>query len=213
MSVLRYQSEIVMSPDLLLPLIAYAFVTSITPGPNNMMLLASGVNYGFRRTLPHLCGVSLGLAPMLVGIGLGLGRLFAQFPLLYSLLHWAGMAYLLWLAWKIARSGAVSGAAPKQAPMSFLQAAAFQWLNPKCWMMVFGALTTYLPPQWHIDALLTLTFVFVLVNAPCVASWAGLGKICRQFLSNPRAARIFNFTMAVLLIASLRPLESGLNPF
>jgi len=202
-----------MSPDLLLPLIAYAFVTSITPGPNNMMLLASGVNYGFRRTLPHLCGVSLGLAPMLVGIGLGLGRLFARVPLLYSILHWVGMAYLLWLAWKIARSGAVSGTERKQVPLSFLQAAAFQWLNPKCWMMVFGALTTYLPSQWHIDALLTLTLVFVLVNVPCVASWAGLGKICRQFLSNPRAARIFNFVMAALLVTSLRPFKFDSNLF
>ncbi len=198
-----------MTPDLLLTFSVYAFVTSITPGPNNTMLLASGLNHGFARTIPHLCGVSLGLALMLIAIGAGLGRLFVVFPSLHSILRWIGAAYLLWLAWKIARSSPLSDETRRAAPVSFLQAAAFQWANPKCWVMVMGALTTYMPEGNRANRLAVITLVYTVVNAPCVCAWAGCGVALRRWLNDPRLTRTVNFVMAALLVLSLYPLFIG----
>ena len=137
-----------MTSELLLAFILFAFVTSVTPGPNNMMLLASGVNFGIRRSLPHMLGISLGFMLLVAAVGLGLGQLFEQFPPLYTVLRYGGAAYLLYLAWKIAGSGApdADGKATGK-PFTFLQAAAFQWVNPKAWIMAIGAITTYTPQE------------------------------------------------------------------
>src|SRR5437773_1349241 len=129
-----------MQLDLLAALIAFAFVTSITPGPNNLMLLASGVNFGFRRTLPHMLGVGLGFGFMIMVVGLGLSQLFARYPGSYEALRWAGAAYMLWLAWNIANAGPVGEGESRGRPMTFLQAAGFQWLNPKGWVMAVSAI-------------------------------------------------------------------------
>lgn len=202
-----------MTTELLLAFIAFAFVTSVTPGPNNMMLLASGVNFGLRRSLPHMFGISLGFMLLVASVGLGLGQLFEQVPLLYNVLRYLGAAYLLYLAWKIANSGAPdsqNNAAGK--PFSFLQAAAFQWVNPKAWIMAIGAITTYTPQENFVVNVLLIAALFALVNCPSVGLWTVAGSLLRNWLSNARALRIFNISMAVLLVASLYPIfaDTGL---
>lgn len=202
-----------MTTELLLAFIAFAFVTSVTPGPNNMMLLASGVNFGLRRSLPHMFGISLGFMLLVASVGLGLGQLFEQVPLLYNVLRYMGAAYLLYLAWKIANSGAPdsqNNAAGK--PFSFLQAAAFQWVNPKAWIMAIGAITTYTPQENFVVNVLLIAALFALVNCPSVGLWTVAGSLLRNWLSNARALRIFNISMAVLLVASLYPIfaDTGL---
>jgi len=134
-----------MPPETLLAFLTYAFVTSITPGPNNTMLLASGVNYGFVRSLPHVLGISIGFGVMVVGVGAGLGRLFEDYPSLYAALRIVGGAYLLYLAWQIATAAPMQDASPNGRPFGFWKAAGFQWVNPKAWIMAIGAITAYLP--------------------------------------------------------------------
>jgi threonine/homoserine/homoserine lactone efflux protein len=202
-----------MTSELLLAFIAFAFVTSVTPGPNNMMLLASGVNFGLRRSLPHMFGISLGFMLLVASVGLGLGQLFEQVPLLYSVLRYLGAAYLLYLAWKIANSGAPSSQASTTAkPFSVLQAAAFQWVNPKAWIMAIGAITTYTPHENFVSNVLLIAALFALVNCPSVGLWTIAGSLLRNWLNNARALRVFNISMALLLVASLYPIfaDTGL---
>jgi threonine/homoserine/homoserine lactone efflux protein len=202
-----------MSLDLILALIGFAFVTSITPGPNNMMLLASGVNFGFRRTIPHMLGIGIGFTLMVALIGFGLGEVFARVPLIYTMLKYIGAAYMLFLAYKIANSGPISAEGEvKGKPMTFLQAAAFQWVNPKAWVMAVSAIATYTQPEAYIASVLLISFVFGAVNLPSVSSWAVFGVAMRRLLTNPRAVRVFNITMAVLLVASLWPIVDDLRP-
>lgn len=190
----------------------FALVTSITPGPNNTMLLASGVNFGFRRTMPHLFGISIGVAILMLCVGFGLGEVFKRLPLLYTILEAASVAYLLYLAWRIGTSGEVKAHGAKPRPMTFVEAAAFQWVNPKAWMMVLTAATTVrLSADYGMNAA-WMSVVFILIGFPCICLWAAFGLGLRRFLSNPRALRIFNLTMAVLLILSLYPLVAHLLP-
>jgi threonine/homoserine/homoserine lactone efflux protein len=169
----------------LLALAGFAFVTSITPGPNNLMLLASGTHFGWRRSLPHLLGISFGFGVMLVLVGLGLGEVFARYPGLHDVLKWASLAYLLYLAW----------------PMGFGAAALFQVINPKAWAMALTAVTAY-----GELGLAAVTAVFVLVNLPCCGSWALLGEQMRRWLHRPRALQAFNWGAAALMVASVLPL-------
>ncbi|WP_175884285.1 LysE family translocator [Burkholderia sp. BCC0044] len=190
----------------------FALVTSITPGPNNTMLLASGVNFGFRRTMPHLFGISIGVAILMLCVGFGLGEAFKRLPLLYTILEAASVAYLLYLAWRIGTSGEVKAHGAKPRPMTFIEAAAFQWVNPKAWMMVLTAATTIrLSADYGLNAA-WMSVVFILIGFPCICLWAAFGLGLRRFLSNPRALRLFNVTMAVLLILSLYPLVAHLLP-
>ncbi|WP_423761838.1 LysE family translocator [Burkholderia sp. NLJ2] len=190
----------------------FALVTSITPGPNNTMLLASGVNFGFRRTMPHLFGISIGVAILMLSVGFGLGEAFKRLPLLYTILEAASVAYLLYLAWRIGTSGEVKAHGAKPRPMTFIEAAAFQWVNPKAWMMVLTAATTVrLSADYGMNAA-WMAVVFILIGFPCICLWAAFGLGLRRFLSNRRALRIFNVTMAVLLILSLYPLIAHLLP-
>lgn len=184
----------------------FAFVSSVTPGPNNAMLLASGANYGFRRTMPHVAGISLGCMAMLLMVGLGLGRVFVAVPVLYGVLRYAGAAYLVWLAWRIARAGPMTDRRTAGQPMTFWQAAAFQWVNPKAWMMVVGAVSTYAPRDGLGQNVAVLTLLLGLVNAPSICVWAGFGTWLRPLLSHPGRARAFNVTMALLLVLSLLPM-------
>ena len=195
-----------MTAGLLLAFAGFAFVSSITPGPNNAMLLASGVNYGFRRTVPHIAGVSLGCVAMLVLVGLGLGEVFAAIPQLYVVLRYAGAAYLLWLAWKIANAGPMTGDKADGRPMTFWQAAAFQWVNPKAWILVVGAVSTYAPRDGFGQNVAVLALLLGLVNAPTICIWAGFGTAVRPLLTHPGRARVFNVTMALLLVLSLLPM-------
>lgn len=195
-----------MTPDLLLAFVLFAFATAGTPGPNNMMLLASGANFGFRRTILHILGISAGLGVMVVAMGWGLSGVFRAFPVLHEILKWVGAAYMLWLAWKIATATGINDKATGGQPMTFLQAAGFQWLNPKAWAMAVGAATTYTPEGSGSETVLLLAGTFMLVGAPCSAAWAGFGQAMRRFLDRPAVLRAFNVTMAVLLVASLYPL-------
>ena len=185
----------------------FAVVSSITPGPNNMMILASGVNFGFSRSLRHLFGITLGFGLMILLVGLGLHTLLERVPLIYSVMRWCGAAYLLWLAWKLANAGPPSANAPSAArPMGFFAAAAFQWINPKAWVMAVTAISTFLPSQAQPLQILSLAALFVALNLPCVATWGAFGSAMRRILQDPRRLRVFNITMALALVGSLIPM-------
>lgn len=189
-----------------LPLVAalagFAFVTSITPGPNNLMLLASGTHFGWRRSLPHLLGISAGFGTMLALVGLGLGQVFEQAPWLHEVLKWISLAYLLYLAWRVATSAPPSpDGAGDARPMGFVAAALFQVVNPKAWAMALTAVTAY-----GSLGVAAVTGVFVLVNLPCCGSWALLGEQMRRWLHRPRALQAFNWGAALLMVVSVLPL-------
>lgn len=196
-----------LSLDLLMGFALFALVTSITPGPNNTMLLASGVNFGFNRTIPHMLGITCGFFVLVVAVGFGLGAVFKTYPMLYTVLRYVGAAYLLYLAWKIAHSGPVSESEKGDSkPISYLGAAAFQWVNPKAWIMAIGAISTYTPMQGYFTNVLVIAAVFALINLPSVSVWAGCGTLLRNVLKDRRWLRVFNWGMAALLVASLYPL-------
>ena len=194
-----------MTLDHILAFAIFAFVISITPGPNNTMVLASGANFGLRPTIPHLLGIDLGFALMIIAVGSGIGGAFTAFPVLHTVLRYIGAFYLLFLAWKIASSGGPDTDGGRKRPLSFLQAASFQWVNPKGWIAATGAVATYTPSDGFFANLLTVTAVFALVMGPCITLWAAVGMSLRRFLSQPAYLRAFNVVMAVLLVASLYP--------
>lgn len=186
--------------------ILFALVTSVTPGPNNTMLLASGVNFGFRRTLPHLLGISAGVVLLMLSVGFGLGEAFNRFPVLYSVLEAASVAYLLYLAWKIGTSGEIKLRKGESRPMKFHEALAFQWVNPKAWMMVLTAATTiHISDNFGINVML-MAVVFYVVGFPCICVWAAFGTAMRRALTDPKRLRIFNVVMALLLVMTLYPI-------
>lgn len=195
-----------MNIEIFLALTGFSFVSSITPGPNNLMLLAPGVNYGFRRTIPHMLGISAGFAFMLVCVGLGLAQLLLHAPLVYLGLKIAGGAYLLYLAYRIATSGPLETGDGNSDPMTFVQAAAFQWVNPKAWVMAVTAMTAYTSSQTYLFTVAIIVVVFTLINLPCVSIWCVFGTGMRGFLSDEKRLRIFNVSMAVLLVISLWPM-------
>ncbi|WP_454691887.1 LysE family translocator [Achromobacter aloeverae] len=199
-----------LSGSLLAPLALFALVSSITPGPNNVMLAASGLNFGFRRTLPHLLGVSIGFTLMILLVGAGLGTVFQNAPVLYVVLKYAGAAYLLYLAWKIARAGELSEDGRRARPMTFLQAAAFQWVNPKAWVMAVGVAAAYIPADGFYANLLVGTVVCGVINLPSVGMWVMFGSSLRGLLRQPAAVRVFNGGMALLLVGSLYPVAADL---
>lgn len=192
---------------LIAPLILFAFASSITPGPNNIMLASSGLTHGFLRSIPHMLGISIGFMLMLVLVGLGLGALFRNWPELHDVLQLTCAVYLLYLAWRIAT--AVPPSASTQAigrPFSFLQAAAFQWVNPKAWTMALGVIAVYVPPTGLLTDLLLASLLCGLVNLPSISVWTMFGVALRRLLHRPTAIRMFNWLMALLLIASLYPM-------
>ena len=193
-----------MTREQLLSLAVFAFVTSITPGPNNLMLMASGANFGVRRTVPHMLGVALGFVFMSVLVGAGLAGVFAAVPQLHTALKAVSVAYLLFLAWKIATAAPPGEAGRVGRPMTFLAAAGFQWVNPKAWAMALTAVSVYAPSR-GLAGLAAVAVVFGLVNLPSVGAWAALGQGMRRVLTNPGRMRAFNVVMAVLLVASLYP--------
>lgn len=195
-----------MPLETFLALILFAFTTSITPGPNNMMLFASGVNFGFRRTLPHMLGIGAGFLSLLIGVGFGLGALMQTVPVLYTVLKFAGGLYLVWIAWKIGTSRSLTEGEAGADPMSFLGAAAFQWVNPKAWIMAVTAMATYTDPAQYVPTVLLVGVAFAVVNVPSVSTWAGFGSVLRDWLAVPVRLKWFNITMAILLVISLWPM-------
>ena len=201
-----------MNHDVLIAASLFSFVSSITPGPNNMMMLASGVNFGFRRSVPHWLGICGGFTFMLCAVGLGLHALLADHPALYDLMRYAGSAYLVWMAWRLATATATPASqdddAPKSEarPLGVWAAAAFQWVNPKAWVMAVTAMSAYLPARAQAIDVVVLALLFGVINLPCVACWAGGGAALRRFLQDPLRLRIFNISMALALLASLYPM-------
>jgi threonine/homoserine/homoserine lactone efflux protein len=207
-----------MTADQILALTVFAAVSSGTPGPNNLMLMTSGVNFGMKRSMPHLLGITLGFSFMIFCVGMGLQTMFTVIPQLETVLRYVGTAYLLWLAWKIANSGPISsgsgdGKSSGAKPMGFWAAAAFQWVNPKAWFMAISAITTYASSAADVASggsrlsqVLLVVLIFGTINFPLVACWGLFGSAMRRFLQDPKKLRIFNITMALLLIASLYPI-------
>jgi threonine/homoserine/homoserine lactone efflux protein len=183
---------------------AFAVVMSASPGPNNAMVAASGANFGLRRTWRHMLGTALGFPVMLLAVALGAGEVLRASPGLQSALRWAGAAWLLWLAWRIATAApAIPGEAAPGRPIGFMEAALFQWVNPKAWMIAIGAAATYATEPWRS---LVLAAIFVLAALLSLLAWAALGSGAARLLRSPAALRGFNRAMALLLAASLLPM-------
>ena len=193
-----------MTFQLLTLLTGFAFTTVITPGPNNLMLMASGANFGFRRTVPHMLGITLGFPCMIVLVGLGVMQLFDLWPPAYTILMVLSVAYLLYLAWKIANAAPPREARAEGKPLTFLQSAAFQWVNPKAWFMALSAITLYAGGR-EPAAILWVAGAYCAVSTISVTSWTALGQQIRRFLGTPVRLRVFNWTMASLLVATLVP--------
>lgn len=194
-----------MNTELLTALGVFAFVSSITPGPNNLMLMASGANFGYVRTLPHMAGVVIGFMVMLFLVGVGLVRIFDIVPASYLVLKVVSLVYLLYLAWRIATAAAPGdSSAGTGKPFTFFQAALFQWVNPKAWAIGLTAITIYAPTR-SLGAILILVTIFGAVTVASISVWTLLGQQVRRLLTSQRRLRIFNGLMAVLLVASLYP--------
>jgi threonine/homoserine/homoserine lactone efflux protein len=195
-----------MSQPLFIAFVVFAAVMFFTPGPNNIMVLSSGLTYGFRRTLPHIAGITIGFAFMVGAVGLGFGTVFLAYPVLQTILKYAGAAYLIYLAVVIAMSEPVTpGQDNRRGPMTFWGAAMFQWVNVKGWVMVIGTITAYAGIAsfpWNIVIQVALS---LLLGVASTSTWTLSGSSLRSFMTSPRAVRAFNIVMAVLLLASLYP--------
>jgi threonine/homoserine/homoserine lactone efflux protein len=185
-------------------LAVFAFVTSVTPGPNNVMLTASGANFGFRRSVPHMLGIALGFPAMLIAVGFGAAGVLQSSPGLHLVLKWIGAGYLLWLALAIARSAPTTQGGGAGRPMTMLGAALFQWVNPKAWVMLAGALPAFTTVGGSLWAEIgAMAVCFALACLPSCALWCGFGVAIGRWLESPRALRAFNLSMAALLAASV----------
>jgi threonine/homoserine/homoserine lactone efflux protein len=197
-----------MSNQLLFAFIVFATVMFFTPGPNNIMLLSSGLTYGFRATLPHMAGITFGFAFMVGAVGLGLGTVFIAYPILQTILKWGGVAYLVYLAAVIAMADPLKPdeeGGRRKGPMTFIGAAMFQWINAKGWVMVISTITAYAAiAAFPLNIVIQVAISLILGAVSC-STWAMFGSALRPMLSSPRAVRIFNIVMAVLLLASLIP--------
>lgn len=197
-----------MTLEIFAALALFAASTLFTPGPNNLMLMTSGANYGLRRSLPHMAGVAYGFPLMIVPVGMGVMQVFDLWPVSYTLLKIASVAYILWLAWKIANAGAPKEKAAGSKPLTFVQAAGFQWVNPKAWSMALGAITLYATSR-DLSAVLWVSVTFASIGTVSALTWTTLGTAVRRVLANPRRLRLFNWTMAALLVLSMVPVLLG----
>ena len=192
--------------DLYLALLLFAFSAAITPGPNNVMLMSSGLNYGVRKSLPHLFGICLGFPVMVLLIGVGLGSVFEHFPVTHTIIQIFGILYLLYLAWIIATTKTHEINTEKSKPFSFWQAALFQWINPKAWIMATGAIATYTTLNTNIyQQISIIAFIFLTTAIPSAITWLLFGANLKRFLQSPKHQKYFNILMALLLVASIIP--------
>ena len=203
-----------MSVETMLALMGFAFVTSITPGPSNLILLAASANFGFWRSTPLVLGINLGFLSMLLIVGFGLGQVLRANETLYTVLKFLSLFYILWLAWKIARSSPMKSGDDETAshPLTFLQMALLQWVNPKAWAVALAVTVAYTTPKDYAASLVLMTLVFGAVNLPSVSAWAFFGSVLRKILHDPVKVRSFNLVMAVTLVASMLPMVLDLAP-
>jgi threonine/homoserine/homoserine lactone efflux protein len=193
--------------SLLGPLVMFGIVSCFTPGPNNFMLMTSGLNFGLKRTLPHLFGVVLGFAFLTLCISLGLGGLFKAFPVLYTILKYVSATYMLYLAWTIASADTrAKKTAARKRPLTFIEGAAFQWVNAKAWIMVIGAISTYATiATFPLNAFI-IAVTFCMIGVCSTLTWAVFGAGLQHLLKNPKIVRAFDIAMALLLVASIYPI-------
>ncbi|MEQ9258592.1 MAG: LysE family translocator [Roseovarius sp.] len=193
-----------MTLEIFTALVTFAFVTVMTPGPNNLMLMASGANFGFRRTVPHMLGIGLGFPSMVFLVGVGVMQVFDLWPFSYTILKVLSVGYLLYLAWKIANAAPPKEAQAEGKPLTFVQSAAFQWVNPKAWSMALSAITLYAASR-DLSAVLWVAGIYVAVSMVSTTTWTVVGQQMRRLLKNPARLRVFNWLMAALLVATLVP--------
>lgn len=187
----------------LLPLAVFAFVSSITPGPNNIMLTSSGIRFGFVRSIPHMLGITVGFGVMLALCALGIGSLILAMPTLHIALKVIGSAYLLWLAWQLRRIVFHHNTAGDEHPFGFAGAALFQFVNPKAWVMAVTGVAAFLPAVQPVGwAIALFCLVFCAVNLPCISVWAGTGAALRRYLTQPKWHRVFCIVMVILTLYS-----------
>jgi threonine/homoserine/homoserine lactone efflux protein len=190
----------------LLGLLAFAAIAAYTPGPNNTLLMSAGMNFGFRRTIPMILGVTIGFPIMIVLVGLGVGKVFEWLPQFYTILKFAGALYLIWLAWKIATSAPTAlSVDPKAKPAGFVSMCLFQWVNPKGWMMALTALSTYSFPERFYLSLGLIVGTFIVMGVSSATAWAVFGTALRKLMTDPKRAKVINWSLAILLVASLIP--------
>jgi len=190
----------------IIPILLFCFSTSITPGPNNIMLMSSGLNYGIQRSLPHLLGISIGFPLMILAIGLGLGSLFAKIPVIYPVIKTLGISYLLFFAWKVANASAPKTREKLASPVTFIQAVLFQWVNPKAWVMATGAIASFTNPERFKIQMLFILGGYLTVGVMSMVFWLTLGVSLKKLIHNELHMRYFNISMAVLLVLSLIPM-------
>jgi threonine/homoserine/homoserine lactone efflux protein len=189
-----------------LPLLGFVFVATCSPGPNNLMVLSSGANFGLRPTWPHILGIAIGFPVLVIAVGLGLGVVFDAFPPLHTILKWVAFAYLIWLAWQILRAGRPQEKDSGGRPLTFLEAAAFQWVNPKAWALLFGVMALFTTQSGNkVVEIGVIALLFAVMCIPNGVLWAIFGRAIAGFLRDDRQRRWFNAIMAVLLIASVLP--------
>ncbi|NOI80042.1 LysE family translocator [Vibrio tubiashii] len=192
--------------EYLLSVALFAISSSVTPGPNNIMVMTSGVNFGVKKTMPLLLGICVGFTIMLLLVGLGFGQLFNLFPQLDVVIKTLGTAYLLYLAWQIAQSGNVSAAGGQPKPLGFMKGALFQWVNGKAWVVAIGAISAFTTVgDTYMSQNLTIAMTFFVASFPCVGVWLMFGSVLRQYLQKPSYLRLFNLTMSILLAISVLP--------
>ncbi|HAW92137.1 MULTISPECIES: LysE family translocator [unclassified Arsukibacterium] len=192
--------------ELFLAVLFFAFSTTITPGPNNVMIMSSGVNYGVKQSMPHWLGICFGFPLMVLLVGLGFGVIFDRYPHLHQLIKIVGTLYLIWLAWRIASARPETIATGKSKPFTFLQAALFQWVNGKAWVMASGAVAAFTSVSgvyWFQVVLITLAFL--VMAFPCVGVWLVFGAGLRKVLTQPMFQRMFNIFMGAILLLSVLP--------
>lgn len=197
-----------MDVSLLLAISLFAFVMSVTPGPNNVMLLASGAQFGYQKTLPHIFGIIVGIAILLACVLLGLGLIFERYPQLYDLLKVIGSLYLFWLAWKIATASTDANALEKdnskKSPMTLMGAALFQFVNPKAWAMVIGSISSFtIAGEQYIESGLWIMLCFALMGFVAISLWAYLGVGIAQLLTTKKRKKTFNYTMGAMTVGTL----------
>lgn len=196
-----------MNIEFLMALCTFAFVSSVTPGPNNLMLMTSGANFGIWRTIPHLLGVVFGFVLMVILVGTGLMQVFTAYPVSHEVLRVCSVAYLCYLAWKIATAKPWT-AKTEAKPLNSFQAALFQWVNPKAWAMALTAVTVYAPSQ-SLAAVGLIALICGVINMPSVFVWVLLGRKMQSFLDGGARLRAFNYIMALLLLATIYPVVVG----
>lgn len=194
-----------MPLDLIAVIALFALTMTGTPGPNNVMLMASGANFGYVRSIPHILGITSGLASMILAVGLGLNTVFEAAPILKHILTVFCAGFLLYMAWKIAHASAPGEGQTKSSPMTVFQAAAFQWINPKSWIMVLTAITLYAESA-SLGAVVLVMVVFATVGPVTNTIWVMSGVQIRRVLTNPTRLKVFNWIMASFLVCSLYPM-------